>query len=141
MKDHQKAYMCDVCGKQLSPTDNFCSKCGSVTVIRTKNQEKSLPDIMRKGQEGLYELTKYGAYEDTGLLDKQLRRKRPKTYEELIKLGYKPAVEQLPAYMKKGNSVFERTKYGSYIDLSITDGIAQVHGAKSYEQLLKLGYR
>lgn len=47
----------------------------------------------------------------------------------------------LPLYMRKGNNIYMKTAYGSYIDINISDAIVQQHNAMSFEQLIKLGYK
>lgn len=45
-----------------------------------------------------------------------------------------------PRKLIKGKSVFEITRFGSYVDTSLY-GIAQEKNATSYEELIKAGYR
>lgn len=152
-KPRVKQKVCDSCGHKLSRTDKFCSNCGLKTLPNktSKLSGNKLPDLMRKNGDGLYELNRFGLYEYAGSMDRNFRRKDAKTYEELVELGYKADNEpkRLPKYMvkeytvkgKKYRDVFEITRYGSYIDLSIEDGMIQAHNAQSYRQLLKNGYK
>ena len=46
----------------------------------------------------------------------------------------------LPRSLKKGNSTYLKTKYGSYVP-SDQEGMAAQKNAMSYEELIKLGYK
>lgn len=47
---------------------------------------------------------------------------------------------KLPQFLRKGNSVYQRTRYGSYVDLS-EYGMAQQKNARSYIELKTAGYK